>query len=226
MLKQVVRKLIAALLAVICPSVLLAAERPSAMLYAIGTVTVNDVLAAKSTSVFDGDRIDTAGSSVVSINRNGSSLVVDSHSSIQYRNDGFTIDKGVARVRTSKGMTAHWGSLSVIPKTGTALYDVSTDGRTILVASREGLLTLTDGVQTATLEPGYTAKVSFDSEQDQDQGPKPAATTRGDQTSHKKLIIIILASAAAAAAIYCILACGGASAPVSIVTVSISPTTP
>lgn len=43
------RKLIAALLAVIYPSVVLAAERPSAMLYAIGTVTVNGVQAAGST---------------------------------------------------------------------------------------------------------------------------------------------------------------------------------
>ncbi|MBV8810938.1 MAG: hypothetical protein JO033_19895 [Acidobacteriaceae bacterium] len=219
MLNQIAQRLSAVLLLLICPPALLMAERPSAMLYAEGSVTINDTPAAKSTGVFDGDRINTAAASVVSINRSGSSLVVDPNSSLEYRNDGFTIEKGMVRVRTSKGMTAHWGSLSVIPKTGPVLFDVSTDGTTVLVTSREGSLTLTDGIETATVEPGYTAKVSVDSQQDQQQGPKPAATTRGEPSNHKKLIIILLA-AAGAAAIACILACGvGAAAPAT-------PTTP
>jgi hypothetical protein len=186
------------------------AERPSAMLYATGSVTLNGIPAEKSTSIFDGDRIDTANASVVSIDRTGSSLVVDPNSSVQYKNDSFTILKGVARVRTSTGIAAHTGPLSVIPKAKAALFDVSNDGKTVLIASREGALTVTDGVETATLEPGYTAKVTLDPEQDQDQGPKPAARTRGDENKHKKgLIIIIIASAAAAALIACLLACEG-----------------
>src|ERR1039458_5283567 len=80
----VVRKLVAVLLIVVCPSTFLMAERPSAMLYAAGAVTLNGAPAAKSMSVFAGDRIDTADASVVSINRNGSSLIVDPNSSVQY----------------------------------------------------------------------------------------------------------------------------------------------
>jgi hypothetical protein len=193
------------------------AERPTAMLYASGTVTLNGVPVAKSTAVFDGDGIATAGASVVSINRNGSSLVVDPNSSIQYRDDGFSITKGVARVRTSKGMTAHWDSLSVIPKTGTASFEVSTDGKSILVSSREGSLTLTDGVETATLEPGSTAKVSVDPQEQ----PKPAATTRGEENKHKKRLVIILFAAFAAAvgaAVACSLECGAGVNPISPIT--------
>ena len=213
------QKLVALLLVIVCPSTILIAERPSAMLYATGTVSLNGMPSPKSSSIFAGDRIDTAESSVVSISRNGSLLVVDPNSSVEYQNDGFTIVKGTTRVRMSKGLAAHAGPLSVIPKADASLFDISNDGKTILVASREGSLTLTDGVETATLEPGYTAKVSVDPQEYPDQGPKPAARTRGDQKSHKKLIIIILASAAAGAIIACVLACGGSGgAPVTPVT--------
>jgi hypothetical protein len=107
----------------------------------------------------------------------------------------------------------------VIPKADAAFFDISSDGKTTLVASREGSLTLTDGIETTTLDPGYTAKVSVDPQDAQDQGPKPAATTTGEQKKHKKLIIIILASAAAGAIIACILACGGSGGtPVTPVT--------
>jgi hypothetical protein len=245
MLGETLRKLVAVLLVVVCPSVLLMAERPSAMLYATGAVTLNGMPAAKSMSVFSGDRIDTADASVVSINRSGLSLVIDPNSSVQYQADGFTILKGKTSARTSNGMSAHAGALSVTPKGNSALFDVIRNGNTILVVSREGALTLTDGVQTAMLEPGYTAKVILDPQEpkpaasasgqqpgqnttpnqessasSQDQGPKPAATTSGDQDHHKRnMIILILASAAAGAAIVCILECGGGGGtPVSPVT--------
>lgn len=217
MLEQALRKLVAVLLVVVCPTKLLMAERPSAMLYATGTVTLNGMPAAKSMSVFAGDRIDTADASVVSVNNSGFSLVVDPNSSVEYQSNGFTILKGKASAKTSNGMSAHAGPLSMIPKGNSALFDVSDDGKIVLVASREGTLTLTDGIETATLEPGYTAKVSLDP---QDQGPKPAATTRGDENRKKKgLIILIVASAVGAAAVVCDLECGGGGpTPVSPVT--------
>jgi hypothetical protein len=205
-----VRKLVTLLLLAVCPSTLVMAEQPTAMLYAKGDVTLNGSPAAKSTSIFSGDRIDTAGASGVFINRGGTSLLVDPNSTIQYQDNGFTILKGLARVRTSEDMTVHAGPLSVMPKANAAKFDVSNDGKTVLVASREGVLTLTDGTETATLQPGYAAKVNLDDAQDQDQGPKPAATTKGERNKHKKAIIIILiASAVAATAIVCGLECGG-----------------
>jgi hypothetical protein len=216
MFGQTLRKLIALLLVVVCPSVLLMAERPSAMLYATGAVTLNGTPAAKSMSVFAGDRIDTADASVVSVTRSGSSLIVDPNSSIQYQSDGFTILKGTARVQTSKGMSAHAGSLSVIPKDNSARFDVSSDGKTILVASREGTLTLTDGTETATLKPGYTAKVSFADDSPnpaatttggQDQNPNPASTTTGQWSKRKQALVILIFASAIAAIVACVVAC-------------------
>ncbi len=248
MVREALRKLVAVLLVMVCPSTLLMAERPSAMLYATGAVTLNGIPAAKSMSVFVGDRIDTADASVVSVNRSGFSLVIDPNSSVQYQSNGFAILKGKASARTTNGMSAHAGAISVIPKSSSALFDVTRDGKTLIIASREGALTLTDGIETATLEPGYTAKVRLDPQDqdprpaanasgqapaqntspnqasnasDQDQGPKPAATTSGDEDHRKRgMIIWIIASAAAGGAlIYCILECGsGGGTPISPVT--------
>ena len=245
MLGEALRRLVAAVLVIACPSTLLMAEQPSAVLYATGSVTLNGIPSPKSMSVFAGDRIDTADASVVSVNRTGLSLVIDPNSSIQYQNNGFAVLKGKASVRTSGGMSAHAGALSVIPKGSSAAFDVSRNDKTVIIASREGALTLTDGIETATLEQGYTAKVSLDpqdpkpaaaaagqgpsqnassnqesSSGGQDQGPKPAATTSGDEDHHKRgMIILIIASAAAGAAIVCILECrGGGGEPISPVT--------
>jgi hypothetical protein len=211
------RTLVAGLLLVVWPCGLMA-EQPIAMLDGSGEVTLNGNPARASTSLFAGDRIDTASASVVSINSRGTSLVVDPHSSIQYEANGFTILKGMTRVRTSRAMIVHAGPLSVMPKANHALFDISNDGQTVLVASREGVLTLNDGMETATLLPGYTARVSLEASPDDDQSPKPAGTTRG-VIPRKKVLIIILASAAAAGAIACIVACGG-SGPVPLTPVT------
>jgi hypothetical protein len=205
----------------VCPSAILMAERPSGMLQATGTVLLNGAPTPASMSVFAGDRIDTADAAVVSIRRNGLSLVLDPNSSIRYQDDGFAILKGMARVRTSRGMTAHAGPVTVIPKGDTAFFDVSSDGRTALVTSHEGALTLTDGVETATLESGYMAKIDLDASQDQDQGPNPAAQSKGDKKKKKKgFILWIIVAAAAGAGITCAVTCGGGGQ------IAVSPVTP
>src|SRR5215471_6705937 len=195
MTSQVVNKLIALFLIVICPSAILMAERPGAILQASGTVSVNGTVAPQSMSVFTGDRINTAQGAAVSITRGGLSVVVDPNSSVRYQDDGFAILKGTARVRTSGGMTVHAGPVSVISKGNSASFEISSDGKTALVASREGTLTLTDGVETASLEPGYMAKFDLEDSQDQDQGPKPAAKSSGESKSKKRFILWLLVAA-------------------------------
>jgi hypothetical protein len=218
MATQVAQKLVALLLMVLCPSAILMAELPSAMLQANGTVLVNGTRTPELVSVFTGDLINTSDASVGSISRSGSSLVVDPNSSIRYQKDGFAILRGKVRVQTSRGMTGHAGPISVIPVADTALFEISSDGKTALVASRVGALTLTDGVETAILEPGYTAKINLDVSQDQDQTPKPAATAKGGGTKKRPpgFLFWIVLSAATGLAIACALECGGGgAAPVS-----------
>ena len=117
-----------------------------------------------------------------------------------------------------RGMAAHPGPVSVIPRGDTALFEISSDGKTALVTSREGALTLSDGIETASLEPGYTAKLDLDVSPDQDQGPKPAAKSKGEKKS-KGFILWILVGAGIGAGITCAVTCGGGGpTPVSPVT--------
>ena len=208
MLSKLMQKMLALLLTVVCPSAILMADRPSAMLQTSGAVKLNGTPTPHSISVFTGDLIDTADASVASVSRSGSSVVVDPSSSIRYHDDGIAILRGRVRVQTANGMTVHAGPISVIPATNGALFDVSSDGRTALITSREGPLTLTDGVDTTTLGPGYTAKVNLDVSQDQGQAPKPAA--KGGEKKLKKppAWLIWVAVAGGAFALACALTCG------------------
>ncbi|HMH12552.1 MAG TPA: hypothetical protein VK578_05545 [Edaphobacter sp.] len=86
---------------------------------------------------------------------------------------------------------------------------MSTHNGTILIASREGVLTVTDGDVVKTLEPGYTASIRLEPEQGQSQNPIPAATTSGVIAGKTQLIIVIAAAAVGATAIACSLACTG-----------------
>jgi hypothetical protein len=214
MLSKVMQKMLALLLMVICPSGVLMADRPSAILQASGTVRLNGSGVPRSMSVFSGDLIDTAHASVASISRNGSYLVVDPDSSIRYQENGFAILNGRARVQATNGLTAYAGPISVIPAANGALFDVSSDGKTALITSREGALTLTNGIETITLGSGYTAKVSLDVPQEQ-QAPKPAAKGGEKKKKAPPAWLIWVAAAGAGFAVACALTCGTGAAAVS-----------
>ena len=216
MLSLASRKIVALLLVVMFPSAFLMAERPSAMLITSGTVRLNGTVLPQSTGIFTGDVIDTSDDSVGSLSRSGSSVVVDPDSSIRYQDDGVSVLKCVARVQTSKGMAAHAGPISVIPVTNNALFDVRTDGKTALIASREGALTLTNGDDSFVLDPGHTAKVSLNDVSQDTQAPKPAA--KGGQKKRKvppAWLLWVIAGGVGAAGITCALACGTSAAAVS-----------
>ena len=212
MFSLITRKILALLLVIVFSSAALMADRPSAMLITSGTVRLNGTVLPQSTSVFTGDVIDTAADSVGSLSRSGSSVVVDPDSSVRYQDDGVSVLKGTARVQTSKGLPAHAGSISVTPVTNNALFDIRIDGKTALIGSRAGALTLTDGVESYTLDPGHTAKV--DISQDQGQAPRPAAKG-GEKKKKPPAWLIWVAVAAGAFAVACALTCGLGAAALS-----------
>ncbi len=138
----------------------LSAQTGGAMLYANGNVKVNGQAAGDSTSVFPGDRIDVTGSSASSINRSGSSVVVNPNSSIQYQSASVEVLQGSARVSTSKGMTASAGQIIVSPKDSAAKFDVVRTDNKVIVVSREGALTVQDGSRTLIVQSGSSAELA------------------------------------------------------------------
>jgi hypothetical protein len=152
-----ITRVIVSLFAVVVFSVaVLSSQNNGAMLYAHGNVTLNGQTLKSSTSIFAGDRVDTADSSVVTINRKGSSVVVNPNSSVQYTQSSIEIMRGTARVSTLSGMSAQAGQLTITPKDGKAKFDVIQSGEGTVVTLREGSLIVRDGSETINLQPGAT----------------------------------------------------------------------
>ncbi len=134
----------------------LSGQNSAAMLYAHGNVTLNGQAPGQSTSIFAGDRLETADSSVATINRSGSSVVVNPNSSIQYSQSAIQIMHGTARVSTLAGMSAEAGRLTITPSDGKAKFDVVQSSQGTIVTPREGALTVHDGNSTISLQPGQS----------------------------------------------------------------------
>ena len=135
---------------------ILSGQNTGAMLYAHGNATLNGQPIESSTSIFAGDRLETAESSVATINRNGASIVVNPNSSVQYDQSSIQVLHGTARLSTLAGMSAKVGELTITPENGTAKFDIVASDKGTSVITREGLLTLKEGGRTVTLQPGTT----------------------------------------------------------------------
>jgi len=142
------------LLVVVCSAAMLTAQTSGAMLYATGNVTLNGASVEDASSIFAGDRLVTADSSMVSVNRNGSSVVVSPNSTIQYKKSAVEVIQGAAHVSTVNGMSAEVGDVTVAPKDQSAKFDVVRVNNQLIVTSREGAVTVNDGSHTVMLQPG------------------------------------------------------------------------
>ncbi len=155
-------KFVSVVLVVVFPAAMMFAETSGAMVYAQGTVSVNGSPVSNSTSLFSGDRVDTAAASMVTINQTGSSVAMNPNSSLRYEKSDVELVRGTARVSTSNGMAARVDQLSISPKQKAAKFEVARLDNKVLVTSREGELVLSGAGKTATVEPGTAATVDLD----------------------------------------------------------------
>ncbi len=139
---------------VMCSAAVLTAQTSGALLYATGNVTVNGVAVVDASSIFTGDRLVTADSSIGSVNRNGSSVVVSPNSTIQYGKSGVEVIAGAAHVSTVNGMSAEVSNVKIAPTSQVAKFDVVLANNQLVVTSREGSVTIDDGGHTAILKAG------------------------------------------------------------------------
>ena len=142
-------------------AVIMSAQSSGAMVYASGDVKLNGNAVGGSSSVFDGDRLVTANSSTVSLNRNGSTVVVSPNSAVQYRGSVVDISSGSARVTTVNGMSAQVGGVTVTPKSQNASFEVARVNNEVVVTSREGEVTVNNGGRSIMVQPGSNAKLDL-----------------------------------------------------------------
>lgn len=155
MMGTVQAKILAAMLTVIVPATLFAADTPGAMVYSHGTALVNGNSVARSSALFLGDMVQTRSDSVANISATGSSIIVLNDSLVQYEGSRMNLEHGGLTVSTTKLMSARAGEVTVLPASGALtefeLRDV--DG-TVQVTARKGDLKISDSKGATLLAQG------------------------------------------------------------------------
>lgn len=136
------------------------ASAAAGMLRSNGGVSVNGSPVNSVTTVFAGDRIETAPQSAASLTMNGSSLMVDPNSSLTFTGDEMNFYCGGGTVQASQGLEARFGRVEVKPTKGTARFQVQQSSEILRISAIDGDLTVSDGAKTVNLTPGNSTSVA------------------------------------------------------------------
>jgi hypothetical protein len=174
------------------------ADAPSAILYASGNVTVNGKKVARSTSVFEGDSIQTAPDGGGMVALNGGSVTVQAGSRVVFTKSAIQVESGAAAVKTSHKMGASVGGYAITPVDQDSQFQVSQTGTKIYVAALRGKLAIT-GANLVNLAAGRSVTLecktcSTIAEPQSGEGTGMSASTRNG------IILGIIAGAAGIAA--------------------------
>jgi hypothetical protein len=149
------RQLLSAIIAMLLPGVLLAADTGAAMLYGNGTTWVNGSSIPKSSAIFSGDLVQTKTDSVANINAAGSSVIIQPDSLIQFQGSSVKLEHGGITISTSKAMGTQADDLTVTPASNDwTEFDVRNVNGTIQIVARKGDLVLQDATGLSTLPQG------------------------------------------------------------------------
>jgi len=143
--------MLAAMLMVVFPASLIAADTPGAMVYSHGTATVNGSNIARSCALFRGDVVQTRSDSVANISEKGTSVIVLNDSLVQYEGGRLKLEHGGVTVSTSQLMSARAGRVTVLPASaGLTEFEVRDVDGTVHITARKRDLMISDS-QGATL---------------------------------------------------------------------------
>jgi hypothetical protein len=146
----------AILLLLFVPCILMASTN-GAILMGTGDVQVNGEQTAHSSTVFSGDRIQTAPNASALVKSPTGLVSIGADSAIKYQEDSVTLEHGVVALTVAKGFQAHLGNLviSADPDHSAKFQLLSVNG-VERVWAIEGSLNVTDGAHVAKLTAGET----------------------------------------------------------------------
>jgi hypothetical protein len=179
------------------------AELAGAIMRSHGKVQINGASTPTTMALFSGDAVQTEADSVANITAEGSSVLVMPNSSVKYEGKAVSLHHGDVVVSTSKSLALKADQVTVAPAADKqAKFEVAENEDTVVIAARQGDLTVTDDEGTSTVTEGQqTTKTR----RRREAGAAPAAS--GAPISGKTAAI--LAGAAGAAAIGAVLATTG-----------------
>jgi len=142
---------------ILSPLSLAAADTGSAILHSNGGVSVNGTEVADSTAVFPGDVLETKPGFVANLDAEGSSVLIQGESIVEFQDNALRLEHGSVSVSTSTAMSVHVNCLKVEPVSNDRTqYDVTdvriTQGGALGKASKEG-----NSSQSGTVHEGQRA---------------------------------------------------------------------
>lgn len=143
------------LLAFLMPCLVMAGTT-AAILMGTGDVQVNgEQVAAHSSTVFSGDRIQTAANGSALLKSPKGLVSIGADSLVKYQEDSVTLEHGVVALTVGKGLEARLGNLvvSTDPEHSAKFQLLNANGVERIWAI-EGSLNITDGTHVATLKAG------------------------------------------------------------------------
>lgn len=159
-------KALCIVMAIVFPASFMLAETRAAMAYANGAALLNGATLARSSAVFAGDKIETPSNSSVTLNANGSTIVIPANSKVQFDGASIQLKSGAAVVTTKSGISVRTDVVKVVPATQSAKFQVERQNAKVMVAALTGKVSVTDANgSTTVLDPGATKSVD-DPQQD------------------------------------------------------------
>jgi FecR protein len=179
-------------MAAIVPSAVMSGEAKAAMALASGVAALNGASLSRSAAIFAGDQLETSSNSAITINANGSTVLIGANSRVHYFGDSFALHSGSMQVNTSKGLKLQTDTVTIEPNKGAAKFRVDRASKTVMIAALTGEVRVNNGEETAVVPPGGSLTLK---EKD-DDGPESAVR----RTSDKAIFYIVAAGAGGAAA--------------------------
>jgi hypothetical protein len=149
------------------------AAAAAATLHGNGGVSVNGNAVTPTSTVFGGDRIETAPNSAASLTMNGSSVLVGQNSNLIYNGPNVSFAAGGAAVQTSQGMAAKFDHVAITPNQPSAKFRFQQNGSMLTVVAMEGSLSIVNGTKNLALNAGQQVDI--------DLNAKDARKAAGDE---------------------------------------------
>jgi ferric-dicitrate binding protein FerR (iron transport regulator) len=127
----------------------------AAMVYANGQAWINGTAIPKSAAVFPGDMLQTRADSTANLQATGSSVMVLSDSLLTFRETAVEIERGSARVATSRQLAAQAEGVTVKPVSNVwTEFQVTDVNGCVQIAASKGDLTVENDKGTTTVSQG------------------------------------------------------------------------
>jgi ferric-dicitrate binding protein FerR (iron transport regulator) len=135
------------------------AAGPGGILYASGQVSVNGERAQHATSVFAGDKVQTAPGSSATVSLIGTQVAIPSETSVLMKDGMVELGCGSTSVRTQNGMGVHAGAADVVPTDKIARYAVVQTPEKLEVTSESGSVTVRTAEKSVIVNAGQSVSM-------------------------------------------------------------------